>query len=90
MDGNISILRAKGGIARLCKSCQLYDPLTHRHDLPTNISTYIRGTKQTDYILCSINVLTILIQCGITVFGELTTTDHRGFHLDLSYDKVMK
>ena len=23
-------------------------------------------------------------------FNELTTTDHRGFHLDLSYTKVMK
>ena len=26
----------------------------------------------------------------MTTFGGVTTTDHRGFHLDLSYDKVMK
>ena len=26
----------------------------------------------------------------MTAFNELTTTDHRGVHLDLSYNKVMK
>ena len=26
----------------------------------------------------------------MTAFNELTTTDHRGLHLDLSYTKVMK
>ena len=26
----------------------------------------------------------------MTAFNELTTTDHRGFHWDLSYNKVMK
>ena len=31
-----------------------------------------------------------LIQCGMTVFNELTTIDHRGLHLDLSYNKVLK
>ena len=45
MDGNEAFVSSKGGISRLCKSCQLYDLLTHRHDLPTNISAYIRGTK---------------------------------------------
>ena len=83
-------VNAKGGIAKLCKTCQLYDPLTYRHDLPNSISTYIRGTKQIDYILVSVNILKALIQCGMTAFNELTTTDHRGFHLDLSYNKVLK
>ena len=80
---NKPFVNAKGGIAQLC------DPLTHRHNLPTNISTYIRGTKQIDYILVSFNILKTLIQCGITAFNELTTNDHRGIHLDLSYSKVM-
>ena len=26
----------------------------------------------------------------MTVFGELTTTDYMGLHLDLSYNKVLK
>ena len=26
----------------------------------------------------------------MTTFGELTTTDHRGLHLDLSYNKLLK
>jgi len=46
MDGNEAFVSSKGGIARLYKSCQLYDPLNHRHDLPANIRTYIRGTKK--------------------------------------------
>ena len=90
MDGNESFLNAKGGIAKVCKACQLYDPLTNRHDLPNNISTYTRGTKQIDYTLVSVNILKALIQCGMTAFNELATTDHRGFHLDLSYNKDLK
>ena len=61
MDGNESFVNADGGIAKLCKVCQLYDLLTYRYDLPTNISTYIRGTKQIDYILVSSNILKALI-----------------------------
>ena len=90
MDGNESFVNAKGGIAKLYKAYQLYDPLTYRHDLPTNISTYIRGTKHIDYILVSLNILKTLIQCGMTAFNKLTTIDHRGFHLDLSYNKILK
>ena len=90
IDGNESFVNTKGGIAKLCKACQLYDPLTCRHELPNNISTYIRGTKQIDYIFVSVNILKSLIQCGMKAFNELTTTDHRGFHLDLSYKKVLK
>ena len=85
-----SFINSKGGIAKLCKACQLYDPLTYRHDLPNNISTYIRGTKQIYYISVSVNILKALIQCGMTAFNVLTTTDHRGFHLDLSYNKALK
>ena len=90
MDGNDSFVNTKGGISKLCKVCQLYDPLTYLHDLPTNISTYIKGTKQTYYILVSFNILKELIQCGMTAFNGLTTPDRRGFHLDLSYNKVLK
>ena len=90
IDGNESFVNAKGGISKLCKACQLYDPLSYRHDFPNNIITYIRGTKQIDYILVSVNILKTLIQCGMTAFNEHITTDHRGFHLDLSYNKVLK
>ena len=90
MDGNEPFVNARGGIAKLCKACQLYDPFQHHHNLPNNISTYIRGTKQIDFILVSYNILKKLIQCGMTAFNELTTTDHRGLHLDLSFNKVMK
>ena len=43
-----------------------------------------------DYILVSLNILKALIQCGMTAFNGLTTTDHRGFRVDLSYNKVLK
>ena len=90
VDDNEVFVSSKGGIARLCKACQLYDPLTHRHNLPTKISTYIRGANQIYYILVSINILKEITQYGMTAFGELTTTDHRRLHLDLSCNKVLK
>ena len=90
MDGNEPFVNAKGEIAKLCKACQLYDPFNYRHNLPNNISIYIRGTKQIYFILVSYNILKKLIQCGMIAINELTTTDHRSFHLNLSYTKVMK
>ena len=90
MNGNEPFVNAKGGTEKLCKVCQLYDPLTYRHNLPTNIIIYVRRAKQIDYILVSLNILKALSQCGMISFNELTTTDHRGLHLDLSYTKVMK
>ena len=57
MDGNEPFVNARGGVAKLCKACQLYDPFNYRHNLPNNISTYIRGTKQIDFILVSYNIL---------------------------------
>ena len=90
VDGNESFVSSKGGMTRLCKVCKLYDLLNHCHNLPTNSSTYIRETKQIDYILVSINILKETTQCGMTTFSEITTTDHRSLYLDVSYNKVLK
>ena len=45
IDGNELFVSTKGEISRLYKAYHLYDRLTHRHNLSTNISTCIRGTK---------------------------------------------
>ena len=90
MDGNEAFVSSKGGMIRLCKVCKLYDLLNHYHDLPTNFSTYIRETKQIDYILVCINILKATTQFGMTTFSEITTTDHRSLYLDISYNKVLK
>jgi len=76
MDGNETFESDKGRIAKLCRECQLYDVLNHRHGQSTNTSTYIKGTKQIYFIFCSLNILMPLQQCGITGFCELTTNDH--------------
>ena len=89
MDRNESFEIAKGGIAKLCKSCQLYDPLTHRHDKFIDTRNYIRRTKQF-FFPCSMNIIIKLQKCGITGFCELTTTDHRGLYMDISHHMLLK
>ena len=89
MDRNEWFKSAKGGIAKLCRKFHLYDLPTHCHDQFTNTSTYMHSTKQIYFIFYSIKILMTLQQCGMTGFFELTTTDHRGLHMDLSYNILL-
>ena len=43
IDGNEPFESVKGGIAKLFRKYQLYDPLIHRHDQSTSTITYIRS-----------------------------------------------
>ena len=57
MDSNENFQSHKGGIAKLCKTCSLFDPLSRRHDDEMDTRSYIRGTKQIDFVFCSFNIL---------------------------------
>ena len=78
MDGNELLVNDKGGIARIYREYKLYDPLDHRHGGIGNTKSYIRGSNKTDFILCTYNLLKIMIACGTTAFNEITTIDHCG------------
>ena len=84
MDGNETLKSAKGVIAKQCQEYQLYDPLNHRHGKLTNTSTYIRGTKQINFLFCFLSILMTLQQCGMTSFYKLTTNDHRRLYMVFS------
>ena len=83
MDGNEPLVNDKGGITRICRECKLYNPLDHRHGDIGNTKSYIRGSNKIDFILCTYNLLKMMIACGMTAFNEVTTTDHCGGFLDL-------
>ena len=78
MDGNEPLVNDKGGISRIYRECNLYNPLDHRHGDIGNTKLYIRGSNEIDLILCTYNLLKMMIACGITAFYEVTTTDHYG------------
>ena len=90
MDGNEPFLNASGGIARICRECQLFDPLNHRHGSKYDSKSFLKGSDRIDFFLCSLKILTTILGCGMTGFNNITTSDHCGFFLDLSRDVILK
>ena len=83
LDSNEAFTSGKSGIAKLCKDCKLYDPLEHRHrSIGLNI-TYQRGSTQMCFIFCTFNTLISLTRSGMTAFGDIITSDHKGLFIDM-------
>ena len=83
MDGNELFINASGGIARICRECKLFDPLSHRHGSECDSKSFLKGSNRIDFFLCSLNMLTTILRCGMTRFNDITTSDHCGLFLDL-------
>ena len=79
IDSNVPFFNSSGGIARICRECQLFDPLDHKHGNSCDSKSFLRGSDRIDFLLCSFAILTTIIRCGMTGFNEVTTSDHCGF-----------
>ena len=90
MDGNEEFFSSKGGIAKLCRECKLYDVFSQRFKNNKLPNTHIKGSKRIDYILCSFNILKSINRSGMTAFGDLATSDHRGLYIDLPIESISK
>ena len=90
MNGNESLVNDKGGIARISRECKLYDSLDHRHGDIGNKKSYIRGSNKIGFILCTYNLLKMMIPCEMTAFNEVATIDHCGQFFNLSRTVVLR
>ena len=90
IDGNESFVSSKGGISNLCRECKLYDIYIHYFKNKEIPRTYSKRSNMIDYILYSFNILTSLTQCGMTTFGELVSSDHRGLYIDIPTTSIIK
>ena len=90
MDGSESSINASGEISRICQECKLFDSLSHRHGSECDSKSFLKGSNRIDLFLCSLNILTTVLRCGMTGFNDITTSDHCGFSLDLSRDILLK
>ena len=90
MDGNEEFTSSKGGIAKLCRECKIYDVFSQRFKNNKLPNTHIKGLKRIDYILCSFNISKSINSSGMTAFGELVTSDHRGLYIDLPIESISK
>ena len=90
MDGNEEFSSSKGGIAKLCRECKLYDVFSQRFKNAKLPNTHIKESKRVDYILCSFNILKTINRSGMTAFGELVTSNHRGLYIDLPIASISK
>ena len=90
MDGNEEFTSSKGGIAKLCRDYKPYDVFSQRFKNAKLPNTHTKGSKRIDYILCSFNILKVINRSGMTAFGKLVTSDHRGLYIDLPIASISK
>ena len=90
MDDNEPFTIASGGIARICRECKLFDPLHHKHGNTCDSKSFLNGSDRIDFFLCSLNILTTILRCGMTGFNDITTSNYYEFFLDLSRDVILK
>ena len=90
IDGNEPFLSSMGGMATLCRICKLHDPFTHRHGDAVEGPSHINGSHRIDYIFVSLNIIESILACGATAFHDITTSDHKGFFLDIDRNSLLK
>ena len=90
MDRNEEFTSSKRGIEKLCRECKLYDVFSQRFKNAKLPNTHIKGSQRIDYILCSFNILKAINRSGMTAFGELVTSDHRGLYINLPIASTSK
>ena len=90
IDGNEPFFNSSRGIARICRECEFFDPLDHKHGNAFDLKSFLRGSDRIDFILCSLAILTTVLRCGMTGFNDVITSDHCGFFIDLTRDVLLK
>ena len=59
-------------------------------DLPPETTTYRRGTKQIDFVMCTPNIMPYIRHIELQEFGHICSSDHRGFIFDIDMKKWIK
>lgn len=90
IDANELFISTKGSIANVWRKCKLHDLLDYQHGDITHPGTHMWGKDSIDFILCSIEILNTCLNSGITGYGDITTTYHRGIFIDLPKDLLLK
>ena len=78
MNANDPFLSASGGIAQICKECNLYDLLNQYHVGKIEGPSHITGKDRIDFIFVTKKILPFIEACGATAFYEHTSSNHRG------------
>ena len=88
LNENKKYLQAKGRIARLCHECKLHDPFTHHHETKCDMKFHSRGRHRIHFIFCTNNLLNAIQLSGMTVFHDVTRSDHCGLYLDMQLQVI--
>ena len=74
-DANVAFKSNAGDIARLCKKCQLIDPISTKYRTKGEPNTYTRGLGQIYYFFCTRIIYKFIKKCGILPFLSIVTFD---------------
>ena len=90
IDANEANDQPKNGVDKLLQLTKLIDVISQQHGIRKEPNTHIRGRKRIEFLLCSEHIYTFIDKSGITPFNEITTSDYRGFFLDLRLKAFLK
>ena len=90
IDGNETFSSSSGGISKVCKACRLFDPLHQKHGESKEGQSHINGSERIDFIFVTSKLLPFIKACESTTFNELTTSDHKGYYIDILREGIMK
>ena len=77
------------GIAKLVSDCNLIYPIAQAHGHINEPETYIRGKDRIDFLFCTLTIAAFVTACGITVYDEISPSDHRGEFLVIKLQKFL-
>jgi len=81
-DFNDTLLSPNSQLLKLANQLQLTDPWTKLHPGHENFSTYHRGTKRIDSMICSFSVISTIRSISYSPYHWLSTSDHRTIVID--------
>ena len=90
IDANEANNQPKNCVDKLLQLTKLIDVISQQHGIRKGPNTHIRGRKHIEFFLCSEHIYTFIDKSGITPFNEITSSDHRGFFLDLRLKAFLK
>jgi hypothetical protein len=82
-DFNDTLHNHRSNILRLATHTGLIDPWTQLFPDHSEFSTYFRGSKRIDAILCTPTILGCIRAFGYSPYNWLTNSDHRAIVLDV-------
>ena len=90
VDVNEAFISSECRLSKLTRKTNITDPIFNQNGSHLEPNTHKSGISRIDYAFCTTHVEKFTIRCGITPYDLFTSSDHRGFYLDVNFFSYLK